>query len=537
METKYADTERLMSRIADKFPTDDAVALLSNFETERQTGAILDSLFEHVVYQSPDLRICWANRSASESVGAPCTQLIGRHCYEVWGGSDQPCPDCPVLKAMQTGDPQEIEKDTPDGRSWQIKGYAVRDNTGRVVGGVEVTLEITEKRRAQQAHEKLERQLIQLQKMEAIGTLAGGIAHDFNNILFPIIGYTEMILSKVGPGTNEHAQLQEVLKSATRARELVRQILTFSRQNDSERKQLKIQPILKESLKMLRSVIPSTVTINQSISDEGGYLVCNAIQIHQIMMNLCTNALHAMREKNGRLDVGLTEMEIKEGDLVSALCIKKGRYIRLAVADNGHGMKPETVSKIFDPYFTTKAEGEGTGLGLSVVHGIVRKHGGYVSVYSEPEKGTTFHIYLPCAESDGIASEDGSANLQPEGSERILLVDDEIDVVRTFQLMLEDLGYTVVSFTNSVEAMDRLLAEPDDFDLVITDYTMPNMTGSQFAKMIRMVLPQMPVILCTGFSESLSQNEASALGIRKVIMKPLIRSEIAQTLRNVLDGK
>ncbi len=382
---------------------------------------------------------------------------------------------------------------------------------------------------------RLEAQLLQAQKMEAIGTLAGGIAHDFNNILSSVIGYTELALEEVSKGGLLHSNLQEVLKAGRRARDLVRQILAFSRQSDQELKPLEVSPIIKETLKLLRASLPSTINIKQHMGANLGTVMTDPTQVNQILMNLCTNAAHAMGENGGTLEVNLEKVGNGTDVGVRFAGLSPGPYLKLTVSDNGHGMAPEVKERIFDPYFTTKEKGEGTGLGLAMVHGIVKSHGGTITVYSEPEMGSTFHVYLPIRETE-TDQDTGSEETIPTGSERILFVDDEQPIVDIAKQMVEQLGYSMVTRTSSLEALELFRAKPDEFDLVITDMTMPNMTGEELANELMFIRPDIPIILCTGFSRSVTEKKAKAMGIQAFILKPILRQELAETIRRVLDG-
>jgi PAS domain S-box-containing protein len=382
---------------------------------------------------------------------------------------------------------------------------------------------------------RLEAQLLQAQKMEAIGTLAGGIAHDFNNILSSVIGYTELAAEEVPKGGLLHSNLQEVLKAGRRARDLVRQILAFSRQSDQELRPLEISPIIKETLKLLRASLPSTIEIKQHIGVDLGTVMTDPTQVNQILMNLCTNAAHAMGENGGTLDVSLEKVGNGTDVGVRFAGLSPGPYLKLTVGDNGHGMAPEVQERIFDPYFTTKEKGEGTGLGLAMVHGIVKSHGGTITVYSEPEMGSTFHVYLPIMETE-TDQDTGSEETIPTGSERILFVDDEQPIVDIAKQMVEQLGYTVLTRTSSLEALELFRTKPDEFDLVITDMTMPNMTGEELANELMFIRPDIPIILCTGFSRRVTEKKAKAMGIQAFILKPILRQELAETIRRVLDG-
>ncbi len=380
---------------------------------------------------------------------------------------------------------------------------------------------------------QLQAQLQHVQKMESIGTLAGGIAHDFNNILFSVFGYTELALDDTERGTPLHDKLQQVLIAAHRAKGLVKQILTFSRQADQELKPLKVQRVVREALKLIRSSFPSTIEINQNISNTCGFVMADATQIHQVAMNLLTNAYHAMENEGGKLDVSLKEVDLDAEDLKDPAMIP-GLYVCLTVADTGAGIDESVIDKIFDPYFTTKEKERGTGLGLAMVHGIVKSYGGNIRVYSEPGKGTAFHVYLPAIQTQAETKETRVISPVEGGKERILLVDDEEQIVRMSQQMLERLGYHVTARTSSIETLEAFRAAPDKFDLVITDTTMPNMTGVHLAKKLIEIKSDIPVIICTGFSEKISADKAKAMGIRGYVMKPVVRSELAKKIREVL---
>ena len=380
-----------------------------------------------------------------------------------------------------------------------------------------------------------ERQLQQIDKIQAIGTLAGGIAHDFNNILFPIIGYTEMTLMDAPESSAIHSNLQEVLNATNRARDLVKQILAFSRQNIQEFKPLKLQPIITEALKLLRATIPSNIKISHHVDENTGPTMGDPTQIHQVIMNLCTNAYHAMQETGGNLDITLKEVDIEPDDILEKMGIVSGRYLQLEVIDTGHGMHPSVLGRIFEPYFTTKEQSKGTGLGLSVTHGIVKSHGGDIQVFSESGKGTTFRVYLPLIQ-----------NVEPEevtevigtllrGAERILLVDDEEPIANMEKLMLERLGYQITALTSSTEALDTFRSQPERFDLVITDMTMPSMTGIELAPKLLQIRPDIPIILCSGFNEMASEEKVKSIGIKAYVQKPVELKVLGQTIRDVLE--
>ena len=382
---------------------------------------------------------------------------------------------------------------------------------------------------------QLETQLQQAYKMEAIGTLAGGIAHDFNNILSAIIGHAELaILNRRNPD-NASRHLDQVLSASKRAAQLVQQILTFSRQNDLERKPLQIGPLIHEGLKMLRASLPSSIDIDCQIDDNHGMVMADPTQIHQVLMNLCTNAAHAMQGKQGRLRIVLDCLTITSKQ---ASPLKPGAYLRMSVEDNGHGMDCTIMDRIFDPYFSTKKSGEGTGLGLAVVHGIISGYGGRVEVQSQPEKGTQFTIYLPRIEQSNQVEEPAfSLENLPSGKERILFVDDEELIVAIYDTLLRHLGYQVVSTTSSDEALSLFQKNADGFDIVITDLTMPKLTGEELSRQIIDLRPDIPIIICTGYSNQLSKEQAQSIGIRKYLMKPLVIDQLAHAVRDILDQR
>ena len=418
--------------------------------------------------------------------------------------------------------------------------YRIIDRTGRIRWLMETDKSITYKgNRAVLGNTmditerfQMEKFFRQAQKMQAIGTLAGGVAHDFNNIIAAMIGYTEMAQIDVRPDKRKY-YLDQVLRSCDRAKNLVNQILTFSRQQEQERKPVLLAPIIEEEIKLLRSSLPATIQINQSIAGETTVVLADPTQIHQVLMNLCTNAAHAMREKGGILDIRLAEERIETGQTDHPLGLKTGDYAKLTVSDTGPGIDASIIDRIFDPFFTTKGPGEGTGLGLSMVYGIIRNLGGAVDVFSEPGKGTAFSIYLPLIETDEPVEETVPESV-PGGNERIPFVDDEVSLVEGGKAMLTSLGYYVTSMASSVDALELFRAQQRNFDLVITDMTMPNITGIDLAREMLKMRSDIPVILCTGYSEMISEEKAKSLGIRRLVMKPLFRRDLAKVIRDVL---
>ncbi len=396
--------------------------------------------------------------------------------------------------------------------------------------------DITELKRAAREKENLEGQLRQALKMEAIGTLAGGIAHDFNNILAAIVGYAELAKNELPAESRAGKSLEEVLKASGRARDLVLQILTFSRKSDRNRAHLQFYLLVRETIKLLRASIPSTIKIQQDIDPHSGTILADPTQIHQVLMNLCTNAAQAMDENGGVLFVGLDCLELKEKDLKEEADLRPGLYVRLTVKDTGCGIDQVIKDRIFDPYFTTKEVGKGSGMGLSVVHGIVKSHDGMVTVASKPNQGTTFKVYFPRVEEEIQPEPAGPAPLLT-GAERILFVDDEKDLADATGGILTYLGYQVTAKTSSLEALALFRSQPDAFDLVITDQTMPDMTGMQLAEELLGIRPDLPIILCTGYSSKIDAGAAGNMGIRAFAMKPVRQEKMAKMIRQALDEK
>jgi len=411
-----------------------------------------------------------------------------------------------------------------------------KDKDNKILGIEGVIRDITEIKQAEKDKEILELKLRQSQRMESIGTLAGGIAHDFNNILFPIVGHSEMLLLDVPEDSPFKDGLNQIYKGAMRASELVKQILTFSRQDSGDVKLMKMQPIIKEALKLIRSTIPATIEIRQTLQSDCGAIKADPIQIHQIVMNLATNAYHAMEETGGKLNIRLKRVGLEKPDLFDP-GLKPGAYACLSISDTGKGMDSELIAKIFDPFFTTKETGKGTGMGLSVVHGIVKNMHGAVRVYSEPDKGTEFHVYLPLAENVKKQQVIHTTTVIQGGTEHILLVDDEKAIIEMEQNMLERLGYKVTSRSSSLEALEAFRAAPDKFDLVITDMQMPNMSGDKLSVELIKIRPDIPILLCTGFSETMPEEKAASLGINGFLLKPIVMKDFSQKIRDVLDNK
>jgi len=386
----------------------------------------------------------------------------------------------------------------------------------------------------QAKNRQLENQLRQSQKMEAIGTLAGGIAHDFNNVLSIILGNAELALADMPSKDAAHLNLERILTASLRAREMIQQLLSFSRKEESGRKPLRLNSVITESLKLMRASLPTNISIKRDICSTECITIADATQIHQIMLNLCTNAAHAMESGGGVLTIRLDPVTLDTA-AAAETDLSPGNYARLVVTDTGHGIEKDIINRIFDPYFTTKETGKGTGMGLSVVHGIIKGIGGTIRAFSGPARFTEFHLYLPRVDAI-IDAEPAIFNQQhlPGGHEHILIVDDEEMLMDMMRQVLEQLGYTVSAYTDSADALKAFLVCPRVYDLLITDMTMPGMTGTGLAKAVKAVRSDLPIILCTGFNEQISQENSQSLGIQSLIMKPVGMQQLAETIRNVL---
>ena len=442
-----------------------------------------------------------------------------------------------LMKGERIYGSAEYRARAKDGREfWMlVNARYFYDKYGNLASAMVVAHDITDRKRAQEEKAKLEEQLQQAQKMEAVGTLAGGIAHDFNNILSVIIGYTELILMSGNVDAEVKQNLKEIFSASKHARDMVKQILAFSRQSKQERKPIQVAHIVKEAIKMLRASLPTTISIQQHIEKDTGIIEADPTQVHQVLMNLCTNAAHAMNGKDGVMQISLKNVELDLSGPEMVPDLNPGPYLKLSVSDTGHGIAPDANDKIFDPYFTTKKKEEGTGLGLAVVQGIVNSYKGAVTFDSEVGQGTTFHVYLPAIKRKLTNEEEISTPL-PMGQERILFVDDEQPLVEIGKQMLQRLGYTVAARTSSIEALELFKADPNRFDLVITDIVMPNMTGDKLAEKIIDIRSDMPVILCTGYSEKITRKDASEMGIQSFLMKPLVMRDLATTVRQALSA-
>ncbi|HIJ77946.1 MAG: PAS domain S-box protein [Desulfobulbaceae bacterium] len=504
---------------------------------------IFQSIPDAVVFTDSKWRIVMINPALSRIFGYEAAELLGMGTeilYVRKGDYEQQQRVHFNPAGAASLVPYEMEYRRKDGAQFigESLGAPVKDSSGKILGFLGIIRDVTERKMVEDEHARLQTQVRQAQKMEAMGTLAGGIAHDFNNILSAIMGYTDLAQYKLPPDSVVRRDLESVAQASRRAKELVQQILAFSRQAEQEKMPVEIRVLVKEALKLLRASIPTNIEIQQHLDGGEGAVFADPTQIHQVIMNLCTNAYHAMRDQGGILDVSLTSVSLsREDDLVQEQTLLPGEYLCLAVSDTGCGMEPAVLERIFDPYFTTKEKGEGTGLGLSVVHGIVKACGGNVVVSSTPGHGSVFNVYLPQAERLESTGDVIAASALPKGDEHILLVDDEESIVVLLSRMLEGLGYQVTALTSSLEAERVFLQDPAGFDLVMTDMAMPKLTGVELSRRMLAARPDIPIIMCTGYSEMINEERAKDMGIREFLVKPLLYMDVAFAVRKVLGMK
>ncbi|WP_310599998.1 ATP-binding protein [Desulfobulbus sp.] len=508
--------------------------------SEQHYQAIIENQPDAVCRWLPDTTLTFTNSKYAELCGfAEEESLLGRRWIEMVPTAERPAILAAHAQLMASGVPLSRESlsvlDNGTSRHIHWMEAPLLDSSGRCVEVQSVGRDITELRRSEAERQRLHTQLIQAQKMEAIGTLAGGIAHDFNNILGAIIGYTEIALDACPPDSAVARDLTNVLNAGYRAVDLVKQILAFSRQTVTERTTLLPAPIVKEAVKLLRPTLPSTIAIETRIDDAGRSILADPVQIQQIVMNLCTNAFHAMETTGGTLTITLADRDIAVDEIPDQAKVLPGPFVELTVADTGTGIAPEIRDKIFEPFFTTKSVSKGTGMGLSIIHGIVTSYQGLLSCDSTPGQGTCFRVLLPASTPADEAERETAERALP-GRERILFVDDEPILAELGQTMLERLGYQATACTDSTVALAAFRNHPDLFDAVVTDHTMPGLTGMEMARQMLAIRPDLPIVLCTGYSSLVTKDAVLAAGIKGFAFKPLPRKELAALLRQVLDA-
>ena len=490
---------------------------------------VLDSIDATIyVAEIETYEILFMNKNMKKNFGRDMT---GEICWKVFRGESKPCRQCPNNQLIdKNGKPAGVyvwQDRNPITGKWYINyDRAIEWTDGRLVR-IQIATDITD-------FKSMEEELRQAHKMESIGTLAGGIAHDFNNILGIILGNAELALDDVPEWNPTRYNLEEIRLASLRAKDVVRQLLSFARKTKLEKKPTNITPIIKESLKLLRSSIPTSIEIRRNIEEDVDTIIADPTQINQVLINLCTNAEHAMPD-GGIIEVTLENVKFDEGTVAKHPGLNPGRYVSLMVSDTGHGIPKEEIDRIFDPYFTTKEVGKGTGMGLAVVHGIVKEHNGVITVESEFEKGTTLSIFFPSVEKKAVGEIKNDEKL-PTGNEKILFIDDEESIVELSRQGLERLGYEVEATTSPVEALALFRSKPDQYDLVITDLAMPQMTGDKLVNEILNIRSDLPIIICTGFSEKIDEKKAKAIGAADYIEKPIDKRAFAFAVRQVLNG-
>jgi len=505
-------------------------------EVKQQWEESFDSIEEAVVIMDAEFRIVTMNRSAHATMNPAMREFLSSRSK--------------VIRETCVLDKESITKDVPakehglddefiiseSGSSFEVRSFVRLDRRGRYRGVIHFVRDITERKRAEEKRHMLETRLQQSSKMEAIGTLAGGIAHDFNNILTSILGFAELAQMKIEQNETVAGELDQVMKAGLRARDLVKQILTFSRQGATVKEPVEITALIKEAIKFIRAFKPVNVEVRQNIFAQNIIVLADPTHIYQVIMNLCTNALYAMKNTGGTLDITLEELDLDEASREQYPELELGKYLHLNVADTGSGIPPEIMGRIFDPFFTSKPRGEGTGMGLSVVHGIVNDMGGSISVSSRQGHGTEFHVLIPLYHGQD-SPQDAVPATARKGSGRVLLVDDDESAIASIQGILEQLGYAVTAGMNPQETVEAFRLKPQEYDIVLTDMNMPVMTGLELSEQIKKIRMDIPVVLMSGFSVELSQDRVRNSGISKMVMKPMIASELADALASALESK
>ena len=482
-------------------------------------------------------KVLSVNKFGAQLLGYHVEELVGKSVLEIFHNDDIPKVQEQFMQCLENPEKVahwEFRKVHKDGTVMWVKELArvTQDTNSRTVILI-VCEDITDRKLAEEALQQSEKQLRQAQKMEAIGTLAGGIAHDFNNILGAMLGYAELSLARKSSDSQIGIYLKEILKAGKRAKNLVKQILAFSHPGEQERHAVDLGMIVNESLQLLRATLPSSIQIRHHIKADPAIIYADPTQIHQVMMNLGGNAEYAMREKSGVLEVELTSVEITEAMLPGLPELANGSYLQLTIRDAGCGMSSHVLDRIFEPFFTTKGPGEGTGMGLAVVHGIIAGHEGAIRVKSTVGTGSVFEIFLPKLETALPVEDQGDVTL-PKGKGSVLFVDDEESLVQWGQHLLTNLGYKVVGRTRPENALELFREAPSQFDIVITDQTMPTMSGEAFARALQNIRQDIPIVLCTGFSHTMTSEKAKSTGIRAFLMKPVTGRELASTIQEVL---
>jgi PAS domain S-box-containing protein len=508
--------------------------LIENYKrNEEKHLSMLSAISDHMSMMDSDLNIIWANKGAIDLFG---DDIVGKKCYQAYHNRSEPCEPypCITLKVFEDGkthhhETTALSKNGEKVHLQRTANVALKDDKGKPEAVLEISRDITQKK-------GMESQLRQNQKMEAVGTLAGGVAHDFNNILGIILGNTELALDSLPGWDPAHVLLAEIKTASIRAEAIVKRILSFSRRIEDHIEPIHLAPTIKDSMKLLAAMIPSSIEIQLALAASRDTILADPVQIHQVMMNICTNAYHAMRGSGGQLSVRLKTVNMDSALSEDPNDQKSDEYVQLTIEDTGHGIEKEVIEKIFDPYFTTKDFSMGSGLGLSVVHGIVESLGGEISVKSKSGQGTRFDILFPVADVEISENEFKKTPTTKTGSERILFIDDEIALARLGKQMLGHYGYTVTISVNPLKALDLFQQDPNQFDMVITDLTMPNMSGNELIAEMIAIRPDIPVIICSGHSDLIDSDITDQKGIKAFLAKPVRMIDLNNKIREVFDG-
>jgi two-component system cell cycle sensor histidine kinase/response regulator CckA len=509
--------------------------------SEKRLRDILDYSPATIYIKGLDYRYRLVNKEFLSKYGFEMDEVIGHTSADIWNADIGDQLNKHDARVIETGHMIE-EIETVQNKEGEIKQlisikFPLRDENDEIYALCGISTDITQRLQAEKEKRLLEERLVQAEKMEAIGTLAGGIAHDFNNILSAVLGYSELAMLEAKQNRDNQSHLAKVIDAGMRARDLVKQILSFSRHHEPERKYVDMKELLDETMGLMRASLPSTIEIKKAIPHQLPEIYADPTQLHQVIMNLCSNAAHAMQQSGGCLSLSIEHINMDEQAARKHAGLEPGAYLKLDVSDTGCGMPPDIVDKVFEPFYTTKDEGEGTGMGLSVVHGIIKNHDGGISFSSEPDRGSTFTIFLPVREAGehDDRAEDEDAPL-PTGSERVLFLDDEDAIVEFAIETLANLGYQAVGLSSSEETL-RLLEKPSNsYDLLITDMTMPRMTGLELARKVQKIMPGLPIILCSGQAQQISAEELESAGIKKLLTKPVTMRRLASSVREVLDA-
>jgi two-component system, cell cycle sensor histidine kinase and response regulator CckA len=505
--------------------------------SEAQKAAILNGISSNIAFVNEKLEILWANKASADSVRRSPAELVGRKCHEWWAKPEGPCEGCPTVKAFRSRKSEQATTVTPDGRIWDERGEPVFGEDGRLIGVVEIAQDITDQVRAEKEKEKLRSELLQAQKMKAVGTLTGGIAHDFNNMLTVILGYSELLLADTEEGTPQREDLEKIVQTSRNGADLVQRLLTFSRQAEAQPRNMNLNDRIRQIHKLLSKTIPKMIEIDLVLADDLAPIHADPSQMEQIVMNLAVNASEAMPD-TGKLTIRTKNMILDDEFCRIRHGVKPGTYVLLRVSDTGRGIDKETMDRMFDPFFTTKGwdSRRGTGLGLPIVQGVVEQHKGYIECFTELGKGTTFDIYLPAIKEGDEPTKASGKALLPAGTETVLFVDDEEDIRELGKRYLSRAGYTVLLARNGTDALEIYKSRQDDISLVVLDLVMPETSGRQCLAQILKMNPRMKVLIASGRSSGGTEQDAMEIGAKGFVRKPFDMKQLLQAVRDVLDA-